>query len=449
MKLNDLEKKFFTHVLKMELDKPLHATLELEGRNELYAMTVTPQLESYLEIQFNLTTQSTEEYHPFSDLLSASPSPVFQQASVERTPATLRICRPEGDYEIDVRILAAVSAREGILLLNSRTVIVQKSRLKYADLHLRNFKDFIGKSLVLFGEEWKITLVQLGVFGDRSGHTARIERKDGEEFEVDELEKVLNILQYFLTFVACNYQFPTAVIGYNSFEQVVCGRIGRFDSRNPLANWFNRIGTNPESVHLRNIFPAFWSKWQESPEEVAIIIDYYVSSATMERCGLLKDAVAKSYEALEFLAGQVLNNPNPKDYPQNIAKALKENSVPHRKLRESNNPQTLKMMRDLGISGSGFQLIYNVRNYITHPMEKGDPQTTKYLYREYFDTEYTPYLYVYDLSQFYLEYLFLKAFCGFAPPLYRSLIEKEELRFAYPRIQRYKQGDKEFTKIEF
>lgn len=447
MELNDLETKFFTHVLKMELDKPAYATLKLDGKGELYAMTVIPKLEEYFEIHFYHDSSPTEKSYLMSRVIKGLPNPIFERAKVERTPATIQISTPEGNLEHDVRILGVLSDREGILLLKDNITIVRNSLLKYAELHLTNFKNFIGNSVVLCGDEWRITLVKLRGGASDVGHRARIERSNGGEFKVEELEEVLDVLRFFLTFVACKYQFPTTVIGYDSHHQVVCGKIGGFTFTKPLANWFDRIGTNPEGVHLESIFPAFWSKWQTSPEEIAIIIDYYVSSATMERCGLLRDAVAKSYEALEFLAGLALSNPDPDDYPRNIAKALKEYDIPNHKLRNSRNPQTVQMMQDLGISGSGFQLINCVRNYITHPMEKGDPQTTKALYREYFDTEFTPYLFVYDLSQFYLEYLFLKSICEYTPPLYRYLIEYEERRYAFPKVKRSKRGEQEIIEI--
>jgi len=447
MELNDLETKFFTHVLKMELDKPAYATLKLDGRGELYAMTVIPKLERYFEIHFYHDSSPIEESYLISRIIKGFPNPVLERAKVERTHATIQISTPEGDLEHDVRILGVLSEREGILLLKDKITIVRNSVLKYAELHLTNFKNFIGNRVVLCGDEWRIALVKHRGAGSYVGHRVRIERKNGGEFKVEELEKVLDVLRFFLTFVAGNYQFPTAVIGYDSHDQVVCGQIGGFTFTKPPANWFNRIGTNPEGVHLERIFPAFWSKWQTSPEEIAIIIDYYVSSATMERCGLLKDAVAKSYEALEFLAGLVLSSPDPDDYARNIAKALKEYEIPNHKLRNSRNPQTVQMMKDLGISGSGFQLINCVRNYITHPMEKRDPQTTKTLYREYFDTEFAPYLFVYDLSQFYLEYLFLKAICEYTPPLHRHLIEYEERRYAFPKVKRSKRGEQETIEI--
>ncbi len=169
----------------------------------------------------------------------------------------------------------------------------------------------------------------------------------------------------------------------------------------------------------------------------------------MERCGLIKDAVAKSYEALEFLSGLILSDPDPKDYAQNIAKALKDYDIPNRKLQISSNPETTKIMRDLGISGSGFQLINSVRNYVTHPMEKKNPKATKALYRDYLDTEFAPYLFVHDLSQFYLEYLFLKAFCDYTPPRHRYLIEYDERRYLFPKVKRSKRGEKDVIEIDF
>lgn len=175
MELNDLETKFFTHVLKMELDKPAYATLKLDGKGELYAMTVIPKLEEYFEIHFYHDSSPTEKSYLMSRVIKGLPNPIFERAKVERTPATIQISTPEGNLEHDVRILGVLSDREGILLLKDNITIVRNSLLKYAELHLTNFKNFIGNSVVLCGDEWRITLVKLRGGASDVGHRARIE----------------------------------------------------------------------------------------------------------------------------------------------------------------------------------------------------------------------------------------------------------------------------------
>ena len=378
-------------------------------------------------VHFNHASSSAGDSLLMNRVIEGLPNSILEKAKVERTPATLQIHATGKEIELDVRIQAVSLNHKGKLLLNVETTRVLNSSLKYSELHLRNFKAFQGNEIVLCSSRWRIALFQHGEFGGLSGHRAVITKTNGEEYEVKELEEVLTILKLFLTFLACDYQVPTVVIGYDSLNRIVCGQIGKFRVKAPPANWFDRTGKI--SSNWGHLFPAFWSQWKKHPHEIAIMIDYYVSSATMARCGLVKDAVAKSYEALEFLAGLVLNHPDPDDYAKNIAKALEKYDIPHRKLRKSKNPQTKQIMQDLGISGSGYQLINSVRNYITHPMEKGDPQTAKKMYRNYFDSDYARYYYVFDLSQFYFEYLFLKAYCDYTPPLeslHRLLAEISE-----------------------
>ena len=68
-------------------------------------------------------------------------------------------------------------------------------------------------------------------------------------------------------------------------------------------------------------------------------------------------------------------------------------------------------------------MIYSVRNCVVHPL---DPNTEaiKHLHLEHLDDSYSPYFYLHDLCQFYLECLLLIGLCDWRPQYFRILAEK-------------------------
>ena len=183
----------------------------------------------------------------------------------------------------------------------------------------------------------------------------------------------------------------------------------------------------PANVYLEDLFPRFWSKWKEQRDEVTTVIEYYVNSKAMQQAGLPKDAVATSYAGLDLLASLVLEEPDKDDSVANVSKALKCFDIPNRVLKKSEIPITTQLSHDLSVGKSGPHLIYSVRNYVVHPLDR-DKDAIKKLHLEHLDENYSPYLYLHDLSQFYLEYLFLVGLCHYIPQDYRPLIERLEHR---------------------
>lgn len=72
----------------------------------------------------------------------------------------------------------------------------------------------------------------------------------------------------------------------------------------------------------------------------------------------------------------------------------------------------------------GNRLLSRIRNYVTHPLNvKMKDEEERKLYRQHLDNDPGQYFYLQDLSQFYLEYMFLE-FCGYTPQDYRGLMEQ-------------------------
>ena len=274
------------------------------------------------------------------------------------------------------------------------------------------------------GQEWVIS-VEEDAEQTRNyvSHSGQISKPTEEEFAVGEMDDLLTGLNSFFAFVSCAYRHPTAIIGEDSQGKAVWGQIGRFDLMPRSTNWFDNDSYAPATVDLESLFPKFWEQWQRHPEELYSVIESHINSKVMRQAGLPKEAVAASYAGLDVLANLILTDPAPNDSVANVCKALDCYGIPYRRLRRSETPITTQLATRLGVGKSGPHVIYSVRNYVVHPL---DPCTDsiKQLHLEYLDDSYSPYFYLHDLCQFYLEYLLLIGLCDWRPEGFRTLTEK-------------------------
>ena len=89
-----------------------------------------------------------------------------------------------------------------------------------------------------------------------------------------------------------------------------------------------------------------------------------------------------------------------------------------------------RLSADLTEAGmKGVHLLGNVRNYVAHPLDGKRPAKIKELFRHHLDSAPTNYLYLHDLSQFYLEYGLLKFFGWDDVGSYRRLLETAQRDF--------------------
>ena len=276
------------------------------------------------------------------------------------------------------------------------------------------------------GDGWNIKLTRDGQqTRDMIGHTGLIERDDGAEFGTDELGELMEGLKYFFAFATGTYCFPTVIVGYDSEYRPVWGEVGRFASaRHDLPNWFNNSGVRV-GVALEELFPRFWDKWSGHKDAMTAVIECYVHSNEMHKTGVQKDAVAKSYAGMEILASLVLGKTIYGGSSEEICRVLSDFQIPHRRLDRAKTPAMARLCEDLDESKlRGSYLLGGVRNYVAHPLDPHTPAEVKEKYLRYLDADPVSYFYLYDLSQFYLEYALLKFF-GYetADDNYRRLVE--------------------------
>ena len=481
MNLNELETQFFDLVLRAELDVPVRATLEL--KEDTLDIIVVPVItdEGYFKLKyFNALaweppTQigkggASFKRWGFDELFGKHP--LLQQAWQRDDPVTLRLHASQSPNQgssspsLDARVLFAGIHHRGDLALNQNQVEIRDSRLRKAKFCILDFPDFVtpqkewnsisgvydpqidqilksvssklgGDAAIVVrparrdvlldsGHEWKIRLTKdEEQTRDLIGHTGVIERNDGSEFDASELSDVLDGIKCFCAFTAGASRHPTVVIGYDSTGNPIWGQIGLFDAdQQHTTNWFNNSCTIPSGVTLECLFTGYWRKWSEMRDEITAVIECYAHSNTLVRAGAAKDAVAKSCAGLEILASLILGETIVGNPSEPIDNVLSNNEIPNRFLGESETPVLAKLTDDLQVRpAKGSDLLNKVRNYIVHPLDRNTKAEIKKLHLECLEVDPLRYVYLHDLSQFYLEYLFLKH-CAYRPSEYRPLLEQ-------------------------
>ena len=470
MDLSSLEATFFREILNAELDVPVKATLKYG--NDSLEMIVLPQItpSGHFELKYyNAPAAESEGDFNQSDALGKNwgleedfgRHPLLQKARSDDGTVSLQLqtspmpLQHKYNPHLFARVLHAGMEHRGSLALNHSQVVLQESLLTRAKFKLVGFPDFLpleqqsepdtksddstlqhlktaiegfprgvrlnlfrARSIVLASDDgWKVS-VEKDQTSTRSSvsHTGLIERSNGAAFSSDDLSTLLRGLNYFFAFAACSYCQPTVVIGYDAQGRPVWGQIGRFAADwLPPTNWFNHLGFRKGEA-LQELFPKFWLKWQEHRDVIVTVIECYVNSHAMRRVGVGKDAVAKSYTGLNLLSslqqGTVVSG------SAHIKKTLRDYTIP-----KLSTEVVKRISKRLGAAKrQGPELLDRVRGYVAHPLEGGQHVKIKPEALEHLDSDPMEYLHLHDLSQFYLEYMFL-AFCGLSFEKHRPLLE--------------------------
>ena len=480
MQLNEIEEKFFSDVLKAESEIPLRAKLKVYDKE--FAVMVIPQItqDGYFEIRYfgtppyepedengRMTWEGDEIFgvHPMLKEAWSKDDPV--ELELENRPHPFAFLQDITGPNISARVLVVEKNHKGRLTVLENEVLLKESSLSRAEFSLVDFPRIIHsganwlRNLVEKGQEefdafqnelqsavarvddddfsihtqyrettilntedgWTITLKEdENQTRGCTSYSGIIQKEDKGEFEVHDLHHLLDGLVKFFSFASCAFRHPTAVIGYDSNNNVVWGQIGKFDLMRRSPNWFDSSGTPAAKVYLEHFFPKFWSTWKDRQNEIETVIDYYVNSKAMQAKGFPQSAVATIFAGLELLAHQTIENPKKNNPVDDIKRALQENNVPRQRLDESKTPVSSQTARKLDAGQSGVDLLTIIRNYVVHPTEFYRLASKHDLLQHPYK-KYPAYLFVHDLGQFYLEYLFLEL-CGYKPQSYRPLIEE-------------------------
>ena len=485
MKFHTLERTFFEKVLNVTLDIPVNATLHLADELlEITVIPRIADnhfvLDYYNAPEFKPESKPNEDGRPienYSGDEAFGVHPLLKEAWKNRTLLTVELHRTSIPIEmffyrasprLEARVLYADYRHSGRLVLNDNRITVQERKFKKVDFCLLDFPDFSVPGHLLgplfakgeyddFRNElqsaarrveniaeitvkspprmtlqtddgWNITIKrEEEQIRDFVSHTGSIEKINSEEYGIDDLNDLLECLKYFFAFVTGVYRHPSSVIGYDSQDVPFWGQIGHFDIRHSQSyNWFNNRSSGVFSTYLEYLFPLYCGKWKANREAVISIIACYAHSNAMMQSGLPDDSLAKSYAGLDVLAGVILNESEPKgkNSEGKIAQALSRTEIPYVRLEESKTPRAVKLCQNLKFrSKKGIPLLSRIRNYVTHPLNvKMKDEEQRKLYLQHLDNDPGQYPHLQDLSQFYLEYMFLE-FCGYTPQDYRDPVE--------------------------
>ena len=479
MELNKIEQRFWADVLQTELDAPVRAKLRVN--DDEFAVMVIPRIDQngYFKLSYFGTPahmpESNEGILTWGNGQIFGVHPVLENAWNNQDVVELELSErplPVAPFpnvvgpKINTKVLVVEFGHKGELAVHKNQILTEDSIQRRAVFSLVDFPDFkkpghilgeilqegeegydafksalksiqdqfhapveinINRPLQIelhAGTEWEIILTKdAESTRNQVSHSGLITKVNGEEFNVDEVNDLLVGLNQFFAFVSCAYRHPTTIIGEDSSGRAVWGQIGKFELMPRSVNWFNNDSSVAATVYLESLFPKFWAKWREHPEELTAIIESHVNSKAMQQAGLPKEAVAASYAGLDLLANLILKNPAPDDSVANVCKALDCYNIPHRRLKKSEMPTTTQLANKLGVGKSGPHVIYSVRNYAVHPLER-DTGAIKQEHLEHLDDNYSSYFYLHDLCQFYLEYLLLIGLCDHQPQHFRILTER-------------------------
>lgn len=223
---------------------------------------------------------------------------------------------------------------------------------------------------------------------------------------MEELDDLLELLTWFLSYVAAGECFPTSVVGYDSDSREVFVRLLRLKLRKPYRpNWFDNNSWIKNGVILEYLFPKFCSMWKLHKEEIAEIIRAYLEAREVERHISGRLAVRVSYTGLEVLADLIGKSTFLKKKVR-VDGVLKFYEIPHMILCKTAEPRLHSLCKKLKIPGfSGPEILRKVRNSSTHILGHG--KSTKDPGGAIMDKDDYNYSVLVDLSQFYLEYLLL------------------------------------------
>ena len=277
------------------------------------------------------------------------------------------------------------------------------------------------------GNGWKITLRKDENPGnDAVTHTGVVERNDGDDFTAVEVEGIFEGLRYFFAFIMGSYCSPSVVVGYDKRRRIVWGEVGGFQSGSRSeVNWFHHSGEGKRGHIIEHFFPLSWARWTTQKDEMIAVIDCYVRSLVMKKAGLPQDAVAKICFGLEILASSVLGKSIDRNAKEEIDKVLRCYRIPNRHMSQVDTPALNRLRTNLNVGTDlGATLVVDVRNYVAHPLDLKLAEI-KARYLQFLDSDWIQYVYLHDLSQFYLEYMVL-SYCGFRTWEHRRLLETQQ-----------------------
>ena len=436
-----LEQKFLNG-FGFELDEPVYANLSVRG--ESLKAIVIPRIDirgnfvlSYYEAEDDYSQPSGQ---PGVREVSDSSRSVLDFAKADDDEVSVELRRQNSwgflrreCLEVNARVIRTGRSHKGRLRLHNGQIVLEGqecSSIVKAEFSLVNLPaiDFpYDRHVELAAMGWKVVLsLDPEMTRGQSSYTGVVEKFDKSPFEMEELDELLELLIWFFSYVAGGECFPTSVVGYDSHSHEVFVRLLRLKLRKPYRpNWFDNNSWVKDGTILEYLFPKFCSMWKINKEEIIEIIRAYLEAREVQRRVSRRLALRVSYTGLEVLA-KLIGKSTFFKRKVRVDAVLAFYEIPYMILCKTTAPRLNSICRKLEVEDlSGPELLRKVRNSSTHIFEHG--KTAKDPSNVIMDRDDYNYAVLVDLSQFYLEYLFLAwlACKGwlYEEKRYRSLIE--------------------------
>ena len=385
---------FFGTIVKVKLEEPILVTLELHDGQEPLSAIVTPRigpdggvaLDLYGAVEQSSGLSGHSRLYQSANRLDTVIIHLPQNGRVEAIVRSLSMSASLNDGEL------RTNPAKGSLALKTRELALRDCQLSHARVCIQDFPLFLGDGAMHYvttphhtralgrsemkTDGWNIVIEENPE--PQEGHwdithTAIITRGDGNDFAVADLNQLLEILTYFLTFVVGVYRTPTVTIGYDSSGQVVWGTMGMFkQSKYADDNWFGRL----RGMSLATLFPGFCQCFNGDREGIGNIISLYAESSMIAHMNyaMHKNALKESQSALEGLAALILRRDKEREESAShyIAESIKQMGIGY-ELAEF--PRLLSLWqskyRKSGDDNTGPTFITRLRNRYTHPTSLG------------------------------------------------------------------------------
>lgn len=358
-------------------------------------------------------------YNPF-ELIRGKPVIAFASRKVPiETIITNIVCGPK-EY-----IITAIPSKEPIIFSTSKNA----SRIVF---HLLNFPNFLGPQqvfrnidgkpyprgrVILEYDDWQIIINAVmdfkklnnvinqlrGKGGFFITHVGMIKKSNEKAFKISEVCKILDALDYYLSFCTGYFTSTLLAVGFNNKDEQVWERWGvRWaDPWQQVPSWFD----HHHGKLLAEVFPGFLSLWKnetwKKPIENAIY--WYLKSNTQS--GGTDGSIVLAQAALELLSWVFLTEEQ-KALSSEGFKLLHADDL-IRLLVSSQNiklevfpsrSELAKLSREL--TWDGPKAITEVRNFIIHPGKENKRLASRDI----------PYYEVLNLALWYIELVLLHLF---------------------------------------
>ena len=310
----DIIDDFFKNFMRVRLNKPMRATLDIPFAAEPVEAIITPKIDSRRGPVFILddVTDASLPIHPFRDGMHYVP---VRTSTGHRIETILGSWGPHA-MGPNSRLT------EGRLLVSQREFTLSDLDIAQATFCVEDLPRFIGQGAMsmvethhmtqmigqveLKSDGWAITLTESTTADPDFGisHNGSVRRADEGTFTVTDLKHLISGLTYFFSFVTGTYRMPAVVMAHSKEHNRVWGQYGRLHQSQYVGdNWFSPF----HGSALSEMFPGFWKCYNSHEAQLKTVVGLYCESSIIAHNGLHKNALVTSRSALESISKWQLN----------------------------------------------------------------------------------------------------------------------------------------------